>query len=68
MGPSRGDIRDAHVIRGSGRSPRRGHGNSIQYSWLENPMAREALWAMVYIVTKRWTQLKRHSFHAHMGK
>ena len=68
MGPSRGDVRDAHLILGSGRSPRRGHGNLIQYSCLENPMAREALWAMVHIVTKRWTRLKQHSFHAHMGK
>ena len=33
-----GDIRDANLIPGLGRSPRRGHGNLLQYSCLENPM------------------------------
>ena len=33
-----GDIRDAGLIPGSGRSPREGHGNTLQYSCLENPM------------------------------
>jgi len=27
-------------IRELGRSPGEGHGNSLQYSWLENPMVR----------------------------
>jgi len=35
-----GDIRDAGLIPESGRSPREGHGNPLQYSWLENPMDR----------------------------
>ena len=28
-----GDIRDTDLIPGSGRSPGRGHGNPLQYSW-----------------------------------
>ena len=32
-----GDIREAGLIPGSGRSPRGGHGNLLQYSCLENP-------------------------------
>ena len=37
-----GDIRDAGSIPGSGRFPGRGHGNPLQYSFLENPMDRGA--------------------------
>ena len=33
-----GDIRDKGSIPGSGRSPRGGHGNPLQYSCLETPM------------------------------
>ena len=33
---------DPGSILGSGRSPRKGHGNPLQYSCLENPMDREA--------------------------
>ena len=54
-----GDIRDAGLIPGSGRSPGGGHGNPLQYSCLENPMDREAWWATVHRVTKSWTRLKR---------
>ena len=32
------DIRDSGLIPGSGRSPGGGHGNTLQYSCLENPM------------------------------
>ena len=35
-----GDIRDLGLIPGSGRS-QEGHGNTFQYSCLENPMAEE---------------------------
>ena len=35
-----GDIRDVGLIPGSGRSPRGGHGNPLQYSCLENLMNR----------------------------
>ena len=37
-----GDVRDAGVIPGSGRSPGGEHGNPLQYSHLENPMGRGA--------------------------
>ena len=43
-----GDTRDACSIPGSGRSPRGGHGNPLQYSCLENPMDREAWRAAVH--------------------
>ena len=33
-----GDIRDAGLIPGSGRSPGEGNDNPLQYSCLENPM------------------------------
>ena len=36
-----GDIRDVGSIPGSGRSPRGGHGNPLQYSCLENPWPEE---------------------------
>ena len=53
-----GDIRDACLISGSGRSPRVGHGNLLQYSWLANPMDRRAWQATIHIVTKSQTQVK----------
>jgi len=37
-----GDVRDAGLILGSGRSPGGGCGNPLQYSCLENPMGRGA--------------------------
>ena len=37
---------DAGLTPGSGRSPREGNGNLLQYSCLGNPMDREALWAI----------------------
>ena len=49
---SAGDIRDAGLIPGLGRSPGGGHGNPLQYSCLENPMDREAWQATVLGVTK----------------
>ena len=53
-----GDIRDPGSISGSGRSPRGGHGNSLQYSFLENPMDREAWQATVSRVTQSQTRLE----------
>ena len=47
-----GDIRDAVLIPGSGRSPGAGHGNPLQYSCLENPMDRGAWQATVCGVTE----------------
>ena len=43
---------DLGLITGLGRSPGGGHGNPFQCSCLENPMNREAWWAMVHGVTK----------------
>ena len=39
--------RDAGLIPGSGRAPGGGHGNLLQYSYLENPMDSRAWWATV---------------------
>ena len=50
-----GDIREAGLIPGLGRSPGGGHGNPLQYSCLENPMNRGAWWAAVHWVTQSWT-------------
>ena len=47
-----GDVRDTGLIPGSGRSPGGGHGNSLQYSCLENPMDRGVWQATVYRVTE----------------
>ena len=38
-----GDVRDVGLIPGSGRSPREGHGNPLQYSCLENPHGQRSL-------------------------
>ena len=61
-----GDVKDVGPIPESGRSPGGGHGNTLQYSCLENPMDRGAWQATVHKVTKNWTQLKRFNTHAHM--
>ena len=42
-----GDLRDTGSVPGSGRSPGEGHGNPLQYSFLENPMDREAWWTTI---------------------
>ena len=44
---SAGDIKDLGSIPGLGRSPGGGHGNPLQYSFLENPMDRGAWRATV---------------------
>ena len=43
---------DRGLIPGSGRSPREGHSNLLEYSCLENPMDRGAWWAIVHGVAK----------------
>ena len=43
-----GDIKDAGLISGLGRSPGGGNGTPLQYSCLENPMDRGAWWAAVH--------------------
>ena len=49
--------RDPSSIPGLGRSPGEGNGYPHQYSCLENPMDREALWAIVHGVAKSLTGL-----------
>ena len=38
-----GDIKNASVIPGLGRSPAGGYGNPLQYSCLENPWTEEPM-------------------------
>ena len=53
-----GDIRDVGSIPGSERSPGGGHGNPLEYPFLENPMDRGAWQATVHRVPKSWALLK----------
>ena len=55
------DTGDVGKIPGWGTSPGGGHGNSLQYSCLENPVDRGAWWATVHRIAKSQTQLKRLS-------
>ena len=56
-----GNTGDAGLIPGSGRSPRGGNGNPLQYSCLENSMDRGAWHTAVHGVTKSWTRLNSHA-------
>ena len=51
-----GATRDVGSILASGRYPEGGHGNSLQYSCLENPMDRGAWWVMIHSVAVRHIQ------------
>ena len=50
--PTAGDVRDVGSIPGAERRPGGGHGNTLQYSRLENPMDRGAWQATVHRVTQ----------------
>ena len=50
-----GDIKDVGSIPGSGRSPRGGHGNPLQYSCLENSMDSRAWQTIVHGVAQSQT-------------
>ena len=63
-----GDLRAFGLTPGLGRSPGRGNGNSLQYSFLEKAMDRGTWQAMVHMVTKSRTQLKRLSTYEKKGK
>ena len=56
-----GDIRDLSSSPESGRSPRGGNGNPLQYSCLEKPMDRGAWQATVHRIEKSQIQLKQFS-------
>ena len=60
-----GDGRDLGLILGSERSPGGGHGNTLQYSCLENPMDKGAWQVTVHRITKSQTRLKQLSMHTH---
>ena len=60
---STGNTRDSVSIPASGRSPGRGHGNTLQYSCLENPMDGGGWQDMVHRVAKSWTHLNWLSTH-----
>ena len=65
-----GDIRDVGSIFGLGRSPGRGHDNSLQHSCLENSMDRGAWRAIVHSITKKkvghdWSELSHTHTHTH---
>ena len=49
------NVGDPGLIPGSGRAPREGRGNPLQYSRLENPMHRGAWWA----TARRLTELDK---------
>jgi len=53
-----GDIRDSGSVPELGKSPGGGHGSSLQYSCLENPMDGGVWQATVHGVTKSQTRLK----------
>ena len=43
---------DTASIPGSGRSPGEGSGYPLQYSYLRNPMDREASWATLHVAAR----------------
>ena len=59
-----GDLRDRGSIPRLTRTPRGGHGNSLQYSCLENPMDRGPWQAIVHRVERvgyKWSDLMWHN-------
>ena len=58
-----GDMRDMGSTPGSGRSSGWGHGNPLQYSYLENSMNRGAWRSMVHrIAEKDTTEATEHTY------
>ena len=64
-GPSAiaGDSGDTGLVPGSGRSPRGGNGNPLQYSCLKNRMNKKTWWATVHGVLKSQTRLSDLGTH-----
>ena len=61
--PAKQDCRRPGSNPWVGRSPGEGHGNPLQYSYLENPTDTGAWWATVHGVAKNQTRLKRLGTH-----
>jgi len=59
-----GDVGDLDLIPGLGRFPGAGHGNTLQYSCLENIMDKGTWQAIVNGVSKSQTQWQKLSTHA----
>ena len=57
------NVRDLGWIPGLGRCPGGRHGNSLQFSYLGNPMNTGTWQAAAHGVTKSWTPLKGLSVH-----
>ena len=58
-----GDLRDTGSIPESGRSPGGGHGNSLQYSFLENSVDRGAWQAIVHGAAESdMTEVAQHTY------
>ena len=60
-----GDVKDTGSILEWGKYPGGGHGNPLQYSFLENPIDRGAWHATVHSVPKSLTQLTFRKFRRH---
>ena len=60
-----GDVGDAGLIPGSGRSPGGGNGNPLQYSCLENSLNGGAWGATVHGVTKESDTAEHTHTHTH---
>ena len=60
-----GDVRDAGSIPESGRFPAGGHGNPLQYSFLENAMDRGA-WQATYHKGRKESDTTEVTYHAPM--
>ena len=61
-----GDARDWGLIPGSGRCPKIGNGNPLQYSCLGNPMERGAWRATVHRVANSWTCQSTEHTHTNL--
>ena len=58
-------MQETQVQSISGRSPKKGNGNPLQYSCLEDSMDREAWWATVCGGLKELDMIERLTLYAH---
>ena len=61
---SAGATGDPGLIPASGRIPGGENGNSLEFTWQNNPMNRGALWAIFHWIAKSQKWLKWLSTHA----